>query len=891
MGNDKSYDIFKSPWKLIDEDEMDKSLAEAYLRKLCYNDDSLLSESDKVLTDNGIIDKLKEKLGSRLITILEDVSNLTQQRMMALDFATECLNVEQQYIRKMAKNSNKSFNKNAHSDAVRAVVNDSENALNFEGLRNLSDKAERSRRVNWLIIIMCLNRICNNDAIAATLAHQVVATIKNVVESHSLVTIADITKPLNSNDYSDKNYQILMQLISGPLRDKCSFDEVKAMFEAEFAVNSYEPEQIITSTDIKFSDLRELQLAHHFNRDETEPSYSLNEDKHIWIKELKDLLVNDIQLIMKIVEDKHKSYVVCECCYDEYEKNPENKEIWQPADDMFYLRYWEPDGRLNDCQEYTLAAPMIELSRLHIEGALIHPKRCKFCKKIMLPTAGFLASVSLAASISEIKGGGQLSREEQPDEDVICNHTAEALEQKLVMKDAVLTSISKNQSDAQVSEYRFIDWPSVTCRPFDDIQHSNIFTEQAYKSYFDSLSLVINQSADEQTMNDISNVAKHIIMCDAYAGYTYADYLCGLISMMNNDQYTLERLLLLCKVIYDSELEISIIEQICNAYNSPIFNSNLRDLNGTEKFDMSFGYENIQESINQIVVPNNIGSLMGFATFAELLTAMGVSKDFNMEVPNVDCSVLITADTKPEEAVHLLAEVKQFYTCLSAIAQEMRTKFFKEVCTYQEEYDESLKADPTKWLQSAWVSQSFNDTVFQLPIDLINSSAGLIEFIKEIDEDIYLSTIKQTAINLYNYNRTSKEKIDDLDDIADEPIDKTVVSLVDAYSHSIYTTFDLMREHIHAITLRSINIDSNGVWPSIDCLHSKVCVPQKTIYVTLSTIYMQAFTQEPDGGVEVSEAAEFAILIYYCCVANDTISERIKEAIKPIISEQLKETL
>ena len=100
-----------------------------------------------------------------------------------------------------------------------------------------------------------------------------------------------------------------------------------------------------------------------------------------------------------------------------------------------------------------------------------------------------------------------------------------------------------------------------------------------------------------------------------------------------------------------------------------------------------------------------------------------------------------------------------------------------------------------------------------------------------------------------------------------------------------------MREHIHAITLRSINIDSNGVWPSIDCLHSKICVPQKTIYVTLSTIYMQAFTQEPDGGVEVSEAAEFAILVYYCCVVNDTISERIKEAIKPIISEQLKETL
>lgn len=889
MSMDNSYIMFKNPWKLIYEDEMDQSLAEAYLRKICFNDGSLLSDADKALSDIEILDKLQEQLGGRLITILEDISNLMQQRMMALDFATECLNVEQQYLRKLAKNTNKLSDNHAHSDAVKSVVNDSKNALNFDKLKNLADKDERTRRVNWIIVVMCLNHICNNST-TETLTHNMIMNIKGVIANYSLVTIADVTKPLNSNIYSDKNYQIFLQLVSGPLREECSYDEVKAMFEAEFAVNPYEQDQISSSNSITFNSLRELQLEYHFNRDDTEPSYIMHTGKRIWLKELRDTLVDKIQLIMKLIEDNHKSFVVCECCQEEYELDPENKELWQPADDMFYLRYWSPDGRLNDTQQYTLAAPMIELARLHVEGALIHPKRCKFCNRIMLPTAGFISSVALAASVSEIKGGGQLSQDERPDSDVICNHTAEAIAQKLVMRDAVLANLTKNQSDVQVSEYRYIDWPSVVCRPTDTVQHSNIFTEQAYKSYFDSLTLAGNQSADEQSLNDIVKLIEFIMSADSYAGYTYTDYLCSLIDKKHSVKYPIERLLLLCKIVYDSELEISFIEQVYNAYNSPIFNSNLHDLNGTEKFDMSFGYENIQECIKQITPPTDVCQLMGFSSFEELLSAMGVPKDFILTVPDVDCALLNTT-TNSKDVLQVLTDIKQFYLNLLTVAQVMRTDFFKKISAYQDDYDEYLREDDSNWMHAAWVSQAFSETPLQLSFELINSSAGLAEFINCIDTDLYISALKQTAINLYNYGRSDKEKITDLEDAVIAPVDRTIASAADKYVHTVYTTSESLRNHIHKITLGSINVDSAGLWPSIDCLHTRLSVSRDAVYETLSATYINAFMQEPEGGVEVSEAAEYAILVYYCCAVDDPISKRIKEAIAPIISEQLKSSL
>lgn len=606
------------------------------------------------------------------------------------------------------------------------------------------------------------------------------------------------------------------------------------------------------------------------------------------LSELEDKLVDKVAIIPALVDKGDNTYAVCECEYEDFMKDPEKTDYWQPADDLLYFKYIKQQARQIQPQRYDVVSYLIDPDKTtgeagkdnyveNMGASLIKPTLyCHKCGRLMLPTADFMTKLSLAATSSQISTGGQLNLSPMKNSDgFILNHTANAIGQKLA-------DLNKTAPSSDVGR---ISWPEVVAvGSRHEIEPTNVFVQSAYADYFMQMA-----NAVMKTQANLAAAKLEIAVAKiaeegrkAHLGFSRLDYLYTLVTQCDSIKINMKSLAMQSRVYYGAETMLAYIRQARAAVNSKIYDTNIYD-----KIDMPFDYSNIRPLLECIYSPADCIAGLGFSSIDELMQAINISMT-TYTMRNVDSiatallpeRIEIPADesisreefdamtdkagieTRVQEAppskpaiLVVLDQLEVFYSDLNAMAHAERMYFFKTIAVMQGSIS-SISA-----LEDA---TDIDNMLSAAEVSILHRSMTETEFWSCIDEDKYTQIILAMADNLKCGEISAKSSVIGR---------STVDSLINNDKLAMQLKLD-------ADAIGKIVVDTATELPSLACLHQRFTGNSENTYEHMVATYLSACgLLEDTGAFLADEAADFAIKIYYECVVNDAISTLLKKNI------------
>lgn len=862
------YKLFKEPWSLI-SDDIDITTARKYIQRLCYN------TGDCELSPTQVFEELRKSLGDfRLNSLAVDLASITQQRAMAVDAALARLEREKLYLKSLEPRAKTSANNTQFGEIIKGLFNvimhDSDNAVNLKRLNEFSAEECEYR-------IMCLT-LKLLSTYSSTLPENHALRSFTIKTNKGVIRACDIFKyfttptyladgkdctsltyllqkePLTEGIYSKRDsiavcWQSLQSSEAALNFRNSVYSAVKDIIDA----NSPETNRDLVSCTEIYKELLHLkeQVASHFADINTVTLAGLDEDDSVNIAELQDYLYNDVALTMELFDNEYKTYAVCECTYEEHTKDPMNKQYWQPADDLLYLRYMDTRECTIKPQEYSL---IHSVSTSDVRGSLIRPIRCKHCGRIMLPTARFLFQLSLAATNTLITSGGQFtSTTVDKSQGVVMQHTADAIKQKI-------DDIHRLTSNCIGLTY--IDWPvALTLGSKKPLDTFNVFEAGAYKNYFDSLCKSLSNTQSAQATSKLIEDIAVILKGNKNTGYEPIDYLYSLIVAKEDSRFTLQKFITCCRVLYGAEVELANINQAIAAIKSSIYDTCIYD-----KIDMPFGYPNIKALLTAIVPMDKMLSSLGFGSLAELLAAIKCSCQ---EYTLTECDTTlnnIIEDTgsdipEPQNLVEMLSSLQTFYSTLCDIAKSER-QYFISALTEKQDITEMLSIN--EYINTTGLTSS--------ELAILESSAGLGDFWAAIDKACYRKLVADIADRFRDQGFTATA---------------ATTNIATTQATKGYTSYEDMLHKLHAEAFGYIAIEDGKDYPDMSCLHQRFYGNPSDIYHKMVTIYARLYSSViEESSILAEDLAEYAVKIYYECIVSDPISDSNRVHIKNSVEDE-----
>lgn len=693
--------------------------------------------------------------------------------------------------------------------------------------------------------------------------------------------IMDITSPVTKETnmellMCDKDYDTL-----STLHDLASFTSIEGV-QAALASNEVKSDKKLQEVLVAFlnsledvnTEVQQLNITSRNLGDEEVSVVNIvygDAPLTFTLDELEDKLIDQVAIIPTLVDKGDNTYAICECEYKDFLADPENQSYWQPANDLLYFKYIKQQARTIRPQMYDVAQYLIQpdakFDNSYIENlgaSLIKPTlKCHKCGKLMLPTANFLAKLSLAARNDQISTGGQLSATPLKNADgFILNHTANAIAQK--MNDLNKTSVNRDVSK--------ISWPEVVAVGSKHaIEITNIFTQPAYADYFAQIAKSAAMTQANQLAVQLETSIAKIVEAGKRSrlGYSKLDYLYTLVSLSDDKMLNMKVLATQSRIYYGAETMLAYILQAIAAITSKLYNTNVYD-----KMDMPFGYNNILPLLEDIYSPAECITQLGFSSLDEIQNSVcvtgkryefrntGVTTDtlFPVEIPvDLDDTSENAPTTIKEPSVDALIktlrDLELFYTDLRDMAHAERNHFFESIKNAQSRVECIYSLDAAK---------DVDNILSAGEISILNRSAADSEFWSFIDADRYAKLIFVMADGLTCNDISSKAKV---------------------ISHNIVTSLSStdrqsMYLKLNADAIGHIRVDVSTELPSLSCLHHIPNTNPDNVYEYLVATYISACGLLEDiGPFLADEAADFAVKIYYECVVSDAVSSVIKKSI------------
>lgn len=595
------------------------------------------------------------------------------------------------------------------------------------------------------------------------------------------------------------------------------------------------------------------------------------------LSELKDNLADKVALIPYLFDSDGKTFAICECKWTDFRKDPENTDPWQQVDGMLYQRYdSEPVIQFRP-RSYSLIKSQTPVEDKGGElfatpgfyASLVRPIRCKFCKRIMLPSSGFLITLS---SIAQNKSKTAIPS-------LNWQYTAGAVE--TILKSA------QERFGEKFGQGMYL-WPSAGIQGDQmKIDTSNLFEGsyyENYKSYLSSLEAELTPNSSVEMSSDkrakLIEFIEPIIMSNAAnstkLGYTYTDFVCSLISSKDDQNYSLAKLVLCCKALYALLLNKAYIDQAlavidCGYYND-WYKSNESEIRidyttAATLWEYITGLTDV--FLDAYIIPEGIQTdFEAFRYLWDRVSCSGVEQPISeKEIDSI--AELINSlhiDQGKDILRTSLTNLQAIFGDIIKCVSDERDAFIHAIS----DVDCDELVNTMKYIDTLKEPVNFDDLKY------LNRTATLAQ-LHDLNQDSYEKLLKQTSAKAITALQP-KDEDKGAQNLA-TPFTNMMRTERDHFVQATIYTEEDMQYRFHSIALDAVDSCNYPVLGSLHVDISKVKEP----YDELLGRYMSAFSSESSDDIlidELEDNAESAIHLYCLCAIDDSISRTNREVLK-----------